>query len=142
MPPFAIAQTDSVCIPVGARHPDEAFEFIAFLCSQESLEQLNTNMHKFSPLKTVSREFIENHPNPHVQVFMDLARSPNVFHAPQMSIWYQYRDEVSAGFDRVRLGLATPEEVLPQVQEAVQREWDKEHFRISVREAAERKRRS
>jgi multiple sugar transport system substrate-binding protein len=139
MPPFAIAQTDSICIPVGARHPDEAFEFIAFLCSQKSLEQLNTDMQKFSPLKTVSREFIENHPNPHVEVFMDLARSPNVFHVPQVSIWYQYRDEIRNAFDRVRLGMATPEEVLPQVQQTMQEEWNKEHFRTILRDTAEKK---
>ncbi len=137
MLPFAIAQGDSICIPVGAQHPDEAFEFIRFLCAPKRLEQLNTDMHKFSPFKEVSAAYLENHPNPYLPVFMDLAESPNVFHVPQISIWYQYEDEIRAAYDRVRLGLVEPEEALSQVQSRIEKEWEVERTRIQAREREE-----
>jgi ABC-type glycerol-3-phosphate transport system substrate-binding protein len=49
-----IAECDSICIPSGARHPEQAFEFLRFLCSQEGLEMLNLGQRKFTPLAKVS----------------------------------------------------------------------------------------
>ncbi len=133
----SMAECDSICIPVGARHPDEAFEFIQFLCSQEGLELLNMGQRKFTPLKQVSPEFLENHPNPYIKLFIELAASPNVFHAPMMSIWYEYNDEITPAFDTVMFGQTEPEAALALVQERVSGMWERERGRIERREQAE-----
>jgi len=132
------AETDSICIPAGARHPQEAFEFIKFLCSQENLEMLNMDHRKFSPLKRVTPEFIEVHPNPYIDVFIDLAMSPNVRHAPQLTIWYEYLDELGPAFDVIRFGKALPQEVMPKVQERMSKKWSRQQQRILRRSKVEK----
>ena len=133
----AVAESDSLSIPVGARHPDEAFQFIEFLCGQEGSEMLNMMHGKFTPLKRVSREFIENNPNPNVEMFRDLAQSPDVFCAPRMGIWYEYADEIAPMMDAIRLGKATPEELLPHVQQRVQHKLEQARRRMQRRAAVE-----
>ena len=132
-----IAECDSICIPVGARHPDEAFEFIQFLCSQEGLELLNMGQKKFTPLKQVSPEFLEAHPNPYIELFIDLAASPNVFHAPIMSMWFEYNDEIVPAFDMVMFGRTSPAAAVARVQERVSGMWQRAREHIERRERAE-----
>jgi len=134
----SIAESNSICIPAGTRHPDEAFEFIQFLCSQEGLEMLNMGQRKFSPLKQVSPEFVQTHPNPHIGLFIDLARSPNVCFAPQTSVWYEYLDEIGPAFDLVRFGKVLPEEILPRVQQRASAKWQRQKRRMARRAEAER----
>jgi len=133
----AMAESDSVSIPVGAKHPQEAFQFIEFLCGQQGSEMLNIQHGKFTPLRRVSREFIENNPNPHVEMFRDLAKSPNVFSAPRMGIWYEYADEIAPMMDAIRLRKATPEELLPEIQQRVQHKLDQARRRMQRRATAE-----
>lgn len=135
----SFAECDSICIPVGARHPKEAFEFIRFLCSQEGTEILNLHQRKFTPLRKVSPEFIENHPNRYIQLFIDLASSPNIFHTPTMSIWYEYQDEITPVFDSVMLVESTPEQAAAMVQQRVSGIWKRAHTGMQHREEAEQK---
>lgn len=132
-----VAQSDTISIPVGARHPDEAFEFIQYLCSQKELENLNMDQWKFSPLKKVSPEFIANHPNPRIKLFIDLASSPHAFCWPDMLIYYEYMDEITPAFDKVRYGLDTPENLVRQVQERVSKMWDRTRRVLDKRAAIE-----
>jgi ABC-type glycerol-3-phosphate transport system substrate-binding protein len=118
-----IADCDSVCIPVGARHPDEAFEFIHFLCSREGLEMLCMAQQKFTPLKEVSLEFMEKHPNPRIKLFRDLGASPNAYHTPIMSSWFEYQDEAMAAFEMVFYGKDSPERAVAQAQKRVAASW-------------------
>lgn len=134
----AMVECDSICIPAGARHPDEAFEFIRYLCSQEGLELLNMGHKKFTPLREVSPEFLANHPNPHIELFIELAKSPNAFYAPLMSAWYEYNDEITPAFDRVMFGQASPRSAVTQVQERVSGMWERTRTSIERRERAEK----
>lgn len=132
-----IIECDSICIPVGARHADEAFEFVKFLCSQEGYEMLNLAQRKFPPLKEVSQEFLENHPNPYIELFIGLAASPHAGHAPTMSIWFEYQDEITAATDMVRFAVIEPEEALVTVQTRVEEMWARARRQILRREEAE-----
>lgn len=132
-----VAECDTICMPVGGRHPDEAFEFVKFLCSQEGLEMLNMGQRKFTPLKKVSAQFLENHPNPYIKLFFDLASSPNAFHTPSVSIWFEYQDEIQAAFDLVIFGLDTPEHALVQAQQQVSGMWRRAKTMMERRTAAE-----
>jgi ABC-type glycerol-3-phosphate transport system substrate-binding protein len=72
---------DTLMIPAGGKHKKEAFDFIAFVQRQDEMEKLCSLHCKNSPLAQESPGFIKNHPNPYIQVFEDLASSPNA-HGP------------------------------------------------------------
>lgn len=132
-----IAECDCITIPVGARHPEAAFAFIQYLCSQEGYEMLNLHQKKFTPLKTASEEFVRNHPNPYITLFMDLAASPNAHYTPDLPIWMEYMDETQAAFDRVMFGNQTPEQAVGYVQGRVGAMWDRAKAGMLRRKAAE-----
>ena len=85
---------DTLVIPRAARHPDAAFEFMAYLTRQYVMEKLCTLHCKSSPLRFVSREFLDRHPNPYISVFEALSASPNAKFAPQMPMWEQLKKEL------------------------------------------------
>ncbi len=123
--PVAIIESDVLVIPRGASHPDEAFEFIRYVNLQSPMEKLCMGQRKFSPLTQVSDSFVSIHPNPSIQVFIDLANSPNAVIVPRLSIWNEYKDEMLAAVDRIHAGSATVEEALGDVQKRVQRRLDR-----------------
>ena len=70
------AAFDTFVIPKGAKHPAEAFEFIAYVNRQSVMEHLCDMHSKNSPLAKVSDDFLQHHKNPFIDVWDDLARSP------------------------------------------------------------------
>ncbi len=128
----SIVEEDVVIIPRGAKHPDEAFEFLAFLASTQGSEILNMGQRKFTPLLDVTPEFLQKHPNPEIEVFIDLAHSPNAVTTPPLSIWNEYMDELTNAFDEIWLCRKTPEEALGQVRERIQKRLDWELRRQEV----------
>jgi multiple sugar transport system substrate-binding protein len=125
LPNVTIIDCDILAIPKGAKHPDEAFEFIRYVNTQGPMEKLCLGHRKFSPLAKYSDQFIARHPNPNIRVYIDLARGPNVRTTPQMSIWQEYNEELSVAADRVFGGVATPQEAMEYVQERVQWKFDR-----------------
>jgi hypothetical protein len=80
---------------------------------------------KFTPLRRVSQEFLQQHPNPYIEVFIDLAKSPNAVTTPTLSLWQEYQRELSAAFDRMALLQASPAEALGYVQNRMQQKLDR-----------------
>ena len=116
---------DTLVIPNGAPHPKEAFEFIAFVNRQDVVERLNTLHCKNSQLADVSKSFLENHPNPYIEVFDDLASSPNAHPLPEIGIWPQVNDELNNAIQEVYLMQKTPKQALDDAQARVQGFWDR-----------------
>jgi len=132
LPNVTIAECDVLVVPRGSRHPREAFDFIRYVNSREGLELLNLGQRKFSPLATCSDTFISQHPNPAIETFIELARSPNARRVPRLSFWFEYRDEMSVANERIRDLMAEPGDALQDVQdrvtwksERVWRRWEK-----------------
>jgi ABC-type glycerol-3-phosphate transport system substrate-binding protein len=130
-PLVTVTDSDLLVIPKGAPHPEEAFEFIRYVNTQGPMEKLCLGQRKFSPLVRVSDGFIKHHPNPYIQVFIDLAKSPNAHSWPRLSIWNEYSDEMGVAIDRVTALEMSPERALNQVQQRLQwkldrmlRRWD------------------
>jgi ABC-type glycerol-3-phosphate transport system substrate-binding protein len=119
-----VADSDNLVIPVGAKHPAEAFDFIAFVQRQENMELLCMGQKKFSPLAKVSDEFMKNHPNPYIKLFSDLARSKNARCAPMMGIFSEYNNDLGEAFEEVTLLKKTPKEALDDVQKRDQDKLD------------------
>ncbi|MDK2971992.1 MAG: multiple sugar transport system substrate-binding protein [Candidatus Sumerlaeota bacterium] len=117
--------SDILVIPNGARHPDEAWEFIRFVQRQENMEALCKAQRKFSPLKAVSPEFYTNHPNPNIDLFRHLAESPNAHPVPRFPIVEVMRDEMSVAMDKVWLREDTPEKALEHAEKIMQSELDR-----------------
>jgi multiple sugar transport system substrate-binding protein len=131
-PNVTIAECDVLVIPHGARNAKEAFEFIQYVNSEAPMEKLCLAQRKFSPLAAQSKDFVEKHPNPNIQVFIDLAKSPNALYVPQISIWNEYVEEMNVAYDRASTGKATPQGALDIAEKRVQwkydrimRRWDK-----------------
>jgi len=121
-----IVDEDILCIPTTAKHPREAFEFIRFVNSRPGMELLCMGQRKQTPLREVSPEFLAEHPNPYIELFIDLAKSPNAQVGPRIGLWQEYQAELGAAFDDVWLMRKSPEEALTAVQDRMQAKLDRE----------------
>ena len=130
------ADEDIVVIPRGAKHPDEAFEFIKFLESQKGMELLCMKQRKNSPLLAVSPNFYKTHPNPFIKLFIDLPKGPNTFTPPKIGIWPEYKDAMTNAYDEISLEKKTPKEALDDVQAAMQPKMDEYVEQLRRRRAA------
>ena len=128
-----VADEDVLVIPRGARHPKEAFEFIAFVQSQKGMELLCMGQRKNSPLVKVSDEFLKNHPNPFIRLFSDLPKGKNVIASPKIGIWPEYQAELTNAFDEIALMHKTPKEALDYVQERMQPKFAEYRRRLRLR---------
>lgn len=130
-----IADLDNLVIPRGAKHPKEAFDFIAFVQRQPNMEMLCIGQRKHSPLVKVSKWFLEHHPNPYIRLFNDLPKNKNACTPPMLSIWREYDNEMEAAFDEVSLLEKTPEEALQEVHDRMQPILDDYNRTMKLREA-------
>jgi multiple sugar transport system substrate-binding protein len=118
---------DVLMIPRGARHPKEAFEFMAYINRQDVCEKLNMLHSKNSQLRRVSRQFLENHPNPYIAVYQTLAASPNAHGVPSVPIWPEVFKELIDAAQSVALEGADPATVLHAAQQRMQERYDRFH---------------
>jgi ABC-type glycerol-3-phosphate transport system substrate-binding protein len=115
---------DVLVIPRGAKNKKEAFEFIAYVNSQPAMEKLNMLHCKNSPLAKVSENFAKKHPNPYIQVFEDLASSPNAGPVPSIPIYPEVVSELDNAAQRVYLLQTTPEVAIREAQNRLQARLD------------------
>ncbi|MGA3067635.1 MAG: extracellular solute-binding protein [Tepidisphaeraceae bacterium] len=87
---------DALMIPKGAKHPAEAFEFIAYVNRQDVMEKLCSLHCKNSPLAKVSENFLNHHRNPFIRVFEELASSPNAYGPIQSAIGQEVGKDLQA----------------------------------------------
>ncbi len=115
---------DILCIPVGAKHRQEAMEFIAFTQRQDEMEKL-ANLHcKISPLASVSESFLAHHRNPYIRVFDELAASPNAVPGAPVPILNEVTDEMNNFVQRLVMLQTTPEQGLSEMQARLQKSYD------------------
>ncbi|HLV81439.1 MAG TPA: ABC transporter substrate-binding protein [Chthonomonadaceae bacterium] len=128
----SVLDEDILVIPRGAKHPKEAFDFIAFVESQKGMEMLCMGQRKHTPLRKVSAWFWAHHPNPYIKLFADLAWSKNAITPPKIGIWPEYGAELSNAFDEISLMQKTPRQALDEVQARMQGKWDEylRHLRL------------
>ena len=106
-------------IPRGAKHPDEAWEFIRYATSANvnarskgeltGAELLCFQQGKSSALVQWSPFFEQHHPHPFIDVFRKLGASETTATMPRIAIWKEYQEELNEVFSEVRLLRATPE---------------------------------
>ncbi len=121
-PYFAIADVDAVIIPRGAKHVEEAFEFIQYLTSQSPMEKLALAHGKMTSLADVSPEFLEMHPHPYIHVFLEIANSGYAKSRPQFSQYMNYFADTNETVNSITYGLLEKKEALRQLQAKQQKE--------------------
>lgn len=112
-------EADVILIPRGSEHPDESWAFIEFVQSRRGMERLCLGQRKFSPLTDVSEEFRSGHPHPYIELFRDLASSPNAYSTAKIGVWQEYTRELDDAFNDVMSLRASPQDALDKVQRRV-----------------------
>jgi ABC-type glycerol-3-phosphate transport system substrate-binding protein len=115
---------DALMIPSGARHPNEAFEFMAFVNRQDEAEKLNILHCKNCQLRHVSESFFAKHPNPYIRVFQDLAASPNARCTPVCPIWPEVYQALVDTAQAVSLEPIDPADAVRDMQARMQDKCD------------------
>lgn len=114
---------DVLCIPRGAKHAKEAFEFIRFVQRQDVMEGLCKGHGKNSPLNNVSEEFFNTHQNKYIRLFDQLARSPKAFSPPKIGIYPQINAEMTVAFQEINNQEKTPKQALDDAQARIDSLW-------------------
>lgn len=121
----SIVECDVLAIPAGAKHPKEAFEFIKFVNTQKEMEKLCLGKRQFTPLKECSPEFLNNHPNPHIREFVELAKSPDAVYVPRIPTWTEYNSDMRNAVTKIWDGKITAVQALDEVERRQQQVLDK-----------------
>lgn len=129
MEPATVVESDILVIPRGSRHVEEAWAFIKFVQLRENMEKLCLGQQKFSPLREVSERFYEEHPNPEIRLFRELAESPNARGIPKIPIWAEFRDEIAVALDRIWVNGEPPAVALRRVKSRIQPKLDRANER-------------
>jgi ABC-type glycerol-3-phosphate transport system substrate-binding protein len=116
------AGMDVWVIPRTAKHKKEAFKFLAFASRQDQIEKLASLHCNLSPLAKESADYLLNHPNPYVDVYEELAASPNARPLPNMINWPQVEDELTQVAERSYMVESTTDKILANAQYRVQKE--------------------
>jgi multiple sugar transport system substrate-binding protein len=116
---------DGLMIPTGARHPREAFEFIAYVNRQDVSEKLNILHGKNCQLRHVSENFLKNHSNPYIALFQQLAASPNAHPVPPSPIWAEIYQELINTSQAVSLEAVNSDDALHLAQKRMMAEYNR-----------------
>ena len=115
--PIGLMEADVLCIPKGAKHPREAYEFVMFTQRREQVELLASRHAKPTTLRTATDEFVRDHPNKFIAMHNKLAVSAGAFPKPQTRVWPQYEAEFNSKIGSMWERTETATEALTQIQE-------------------------
>lgn len=111
-------------IPAAARHPEEAWEFLSWICAPEQSARFCLGIGNLSPWREVlQREDFRR--DPLFAFAADLALGANAQGPPPMPVWAFYRTEIGRAEDFAIHGRGDPKELLEKVTVKVQRELDR-----------------
>lgn len=128
-----VVDLDVLCIPVGAKHPKEAFEFIKYVQSQKGMEMLCLGQRKTTPLIKVSDGFVAHHPNPFIKLFIKLANTDHPAAVPHLGIWPEFNNEINSTFDEIVLMKKPAKQALDDLQARMQPKLDQYLHRLHER---------
>ena len=113
------------CIPNESRHPKEAWDFMVWMQSTEAQVMFAHDMYNVpntraaiqSPVLRTGQPFRTRY-----ALFLDMAADPRAGYFPVTPVASLYMNQLSTATDTVLFGDKTPQRVLAEVRERVQRE--------------------
>ncbi len=115
---------NALVIPKGTKYQKEAWEFIRWMGSEQSVQKFcdvtNNLPHFISVAKSP-----KYYGNPEFKVFLDLVMGDNAYSLPMIPVSKFYRDQMKAADDAVLYGQKTPKQAMDEVTANVQAELDK-----------------
>jgi len=108
-------------VPQGAKNPEGGYEFVKYLCGpagSRTYVQMNNNLPVLKELLADASLFDEGN-----KWFVD-NMFPGTKFRPPLPVGAKYWDELEAGWDAIRLNVATPEEAMATVKSNTQAELD------------------
>ena len=129
------------CLPRGAKHTKEAWEFLAWMQSPDAQRLFASTLHNVPNIRaelhdkalTDDPPFTPQHPGdrdpnawrPMYGQFLALADSPTATYFPSMPVATIYVNQLGNAFDSVGFGTKKPAEALAPINARVQKEMDK-----------------
>lgn len=135
-PPMGLAEGDLCVMPAGAKHPEEAFAFLAYLQRPEVMEKLALGHRKLTPIKEVSASFTEEHPHPYIKDYLALLKSPNLRPHVQLVNANELRNAMRDMFYGVYSGRSEPGAMVERIEPLQQKILDRKLSRWERVEAA------
>jgi ABC-type glycerol-3-phosphate transport system substrate-binding protein len=126
---------DSLVVPRTGKHKNQAKVFVAYINRPDVMEKLVSLHCKTSSLVRPSRNYIQNHPNPYIEVFEDLASSPNAHTLPPCPIWPEVKADIDYAADRITLNEVDAETALREAEARAQAKVDQFFARQEQRAA-------
>jgi multiple sugar transport system substrate-binding protein len=134
--------TDNLfCIPRGAKHVKEAWDFLAWTQSAVAQQMFASTLHNVPNIRaelhdrklTDDPPFTPKHPGdrdpnswrPYYGQFLALADSPTAASFPPLPVANLYTNQLANAFDSVGYGTKKPKPALAEINARVQREMDK-----------------
>lgn len=99
--------------------PREAMVFLKYVLQQDVLEELCREHGKTSPFRTPAPDFYTTHTNPFIQVFDQLASSPDAFGYPQMPTWAHASAELLKMHENILRGVRDPHDAVKAAQQRI-----------------------
>jgi multiple sugar transport system substrate-binding protein len=100
MGPRGMFDVDVLGIPVGCKHPEEAWKFILWVQRKGTLT-LNRLQGKSIPWREIPPSFLEGHPNKELGEFIKLDKSPKAISIPTSLVGREVRDEMNLAFEHI-----------------------------------------
>ena len=129
------ASANVLIIPRGAKHSQEAFEFVMYVNERRVMERLCSGVGMPSPFREVSDDFYKKNLNPYIDVYERVAMSPHVGLRPDIPILPELRNDMEKLVQKVYMMSNTPEDALRHSQEKLQRSLDRFFASQAKREA-------
>jgi len=121
--------TDNLfCIPSGAHHPREAWDFLAWTQSPEAQRMFASSLNNVPNTRDELHDPTLRAGAPwrhYYGRFLDLAESPTASYFPPMPVATLYQNQIGNAFDSVGYGKKQPADALRAVRVRVQQEMDK-----------------
>ncbi len=110
----ASVDTSTFYIPKGAKHPDEAWEFIKWFLQQENIAEFDAGIGNLTPvIAAIDSPLFDNSAG--LKPFLEASKSPVLYNFPASPYMSQYIGEIGTAFNDVLVGTISAEQGAKQI---------------------------
>ncbi len=113
------ANTSVLYIPKGAKHPDEAWEFLHWLVAKEQLVKFDSAIGNL-PTRLSALDDPAFGQVPGFKEFLEYAKGSNIHSFPSLPFMNEYMDEIGKQYDAILRGKVSLDEGVNKIKEKIQ----------------------